>query len=120
AAPRLRAPGRPGPLHRRGARSRGGGGDRPDGGLGRGTAVPGRGGDMPGMTRLRTLAATTVIVVLAALGLGACADEKPDPAEERRERVESRLRSTFSVAQARCILRQVDGDVVRALDRTTD
>lgn len=64
----------------------------------------------------------TVLVLAAGLVLGplasACSSDPPDPAEVRRDRVEDRLRESFSAAQARCILRQVDATVLRALDRT--
>lgn len=70
--------------------------------------------------RARAVAVALAALVVAGGVLGACADEKPDPAQERLERVETRLRSTFSAAQARCIIEQSDSGVVRALDRTAD
>lgn len=75
---------------------------------------------MPGVIAPRAVATAVAVLAVAGLGLGACADEKPDPAQERLERVETRLRSTFSASQARCILERSDTDVVRALDRTAD
>lgn len=75
---------------------------------------------MPDVIGRRVLGAGSALLLLATLGLGACGDDPPDPAQERLERVETRLRSTFSAAQARCILEGSDTDVVRALDRTAD
>ncbi|HEX2576270.1 MAG TPA: hypothetical protein VHK88_07960 [Aquihabitans sp.] len=65
-------------------------------------------------------ALVAALAVVALGGLGACGDDEPNPAAERRERVEARLRDTFSAAQARCIVERSDADVIRALDRTAD
>lgn len=66
----------------------------------------------------------TGLALVGALALGAplagCSDEAPDPAEARQERVETRLRDSFSAAQARCIVERLDPAAVRALDRTAD
>lgn len=63
-------------------------------------------------------------VVIAALLAGfvgvACSSPDTDPAQERQERVEERLRSSFSDTQARCIVDRSDPAVIRALDRTAD
>lgn len=61
------------------------------------------------------------LIGLAALGsmlLAGCSDPKPSPAEERRDRIEARLRS-FSAAQASCILGRLDQDTLAAIDRPT-
>ena len=61
--------------------------------------------------------AVTLGLVLV-LGAAACTRSEPtvDPAQARKERVEARLRSTFTDTQARCILTKVDTSVLRALD----
>lgn len=58
--------------------------------------------------------------MVVALGVGACSDPEPDPTQVRQDRVEKRLRASFSASQARCIVDRVDPAVVRALDRTAD
>jgi hypothetical protein len=72
------------------------------------------------MTRTRgsTAGALAALVVIAALG--ACGGSEQSPAEARRERVESRLRESFSGAQTTCILDRADDELLRALDRTRD
>lgn len=52
--------------------------------------------------------------------LGACSSEPADPAAARRERVETRLRSTYSTVQARCVLARLDAPTIAALDQATD
>jgi len=62
-----------------------------------------------------------VAVALAiTLGLGACSGSDKSPAEARRDRVQARLRTSFSAPQARCIITRADDDVMKALDRSTD
>lgn len=58
--------------------------------------------------------------LLVALTVGGCSGSEPTPAEARRARVETRLRTSFSGAQTRCILERADEDLLRALDRTRD
>lgn len=65
--------------------------------------------------RRRTAAAITVAVTLAS-----CSSSPPDPAQARLNRVEKRLRSTFTDAQAKCIVERSDPLVIQALDRTKD
>ncbi|MGI8755433.1 MAG: hypothetical protein ACR2MB_06145 [Acidimicrobiales bacterium] len=61
------------------------------------------------------LFAVALALVVATAG---CARSEPaDPAKARRDRVEARLRSTFSLTQVRCILGEVDTSVLRTLDR---
>lgn len=71
----------------------------------------------------RAITASVVTIVLA-IGSGstvaACSGSETDPAQERLERVEERLRSSFSDTQARCIVERADPAVIRALDRTVD
>lgn len=57
------------------------------------------------------------VTALAVAGLAGCSGSDQSPAEARRERVESRLRETFSGAQARCILDRSDARLLVALDR---
>ncbi|QXC61667.1 hypothetical protein KSP35_02120 [Aquihabitans sp. G128] len=70
----------------------------------------------PRRARRRT-AAPAAALVAAALLVAGCSDPKPDPAKERRDRIEQRLRS-FSAAQSNCILERVDEQTLVALDRT--
>lgn len=67
--------------------------------------------------RARMLAA---LAVAAGLTFAGCSDEEPDPARARRERIETRLRASFSAAQADCILRNLDERTLAALDRERD
>ncbi len=46
-----------------------------------------------------------------------CANPSADPAAARRNRVEARLRSTFSAVQARCVIDRLDTQTVAILDR---
>lgn len=61
------------------------------------------------------------LLLAACLFLGAlttgCTKDDVDPTTGRRDRVETRLRSTFSAAQARCVLARLDGRTLAALDR---
>lgn len=60
----------------------------------------------------------TVVFVLVCVAASACSKAEPvDPASARRERVEVRLRSTFSATQTRCILRDLSASDLSALDR---
>ncbi len=68
--------------------------------------------------RLHVGAALVAAVVMVAAG--ACSDPPPDPDQERLERIEARLDESFSGAQVTCILDLLDGDALRALDRTAD
>ena len=75
---------------------------------------------MPALAR-RTLArvALSTLVAMGVLVPGACSGTTPDPAVARREQVETRLRQTFSTAQAACIIGRADDATLVALDRTT-
>lgn len=52
--------------------------------------------------------------------LAGCGSDPVDPSVARRERLEKRLRSSFTKEQASCILGRLDESVLRALDRSTD
>lgn len=60
------------------------------------------------------------LAVSATLTVGACSDPAPSPEKVRRERVEARLRQSFTTPQSACILRRADEAVLVALDRDTD
>lgn len=60
------------------------------------------------------------VAVAVALGVAGCSGSETDPAQARQDRVEKRLRESFSATQARCIVDHVDPAVVRALDRSVD
>ena len=60
-----------------------------------------------------------VALVVATLTLGACSAKKVDPATARRQRVEARLRATYSGREASCIVRALDPSTIEALDRAT-
>ncbi|HMS87902.1 MAG TPA: hypothetical protein PKE56_05640 [Acidimicrobiales bacterium] len=66
--------------------------------------------------RFRTLAA---LVLAAALTLGAagCGDDELTPEEQQRERVEKRLKLSFSDEQATCMLERFDDTLFEALDQ---
>lgn len=64
--------------------------------------------------------AAALVVLLLAGALGSCGSEKADPAVARRERVEARLRATYSPAQAGCVFTRLDGRTIAALDRSRD
>ncbi len=51
--------------------------------------------------------------------LAGCSKPAPSPADQRRDRVQQRLESTFSDAQASCILDRLDPTALKAVDRTT-
>ncbi|MCU1358101.1 MAG: hypothetical protein JWM89_3519 [Acidimicrobiales bacterium] len=71
-------------------------------------------------SRRRAASLGAAALLLAVLGAGCSKDTPTDPAEARLQRVEARLRSSFSARQARCILEQLDTPVVRALDQRAD
>jgi hypothetical protein len=66
----------------------------------------------------RALLTGTLLMICLLLGTAAtgCSKHDVDPAAARRRRVEVRLRSTFSAAQARCVLARLDGRTLTALD----
>ncbi len=68
--------------------------------------------------RARLAPAVAAAALFVTLAAGACSGSEPTPAEARRDRVEARLRTSFSDAQARCILDRAQPDLLRALDRT--
>jgi hypothetical protein len=72
--------------------------------------------------RARRSAALVALAGLIALtsALSACSDKPEDPAQARLDRVETRLRHSFSARQAQCIVDQLDAPVLRALDRKAD
>ena len=70
--------------------------------------------------RRRVASLGAAALLLTVLGAGCSKDAPTDPAEARLQRVEARLRSSFSARQARCILEQLDTPVVRALDQRAD
>ena len=59
-------------------------------------------------------------VSLFAGALSGCSSDAPDPAQQRRERVETRLGESFSKDQADCIVKAIDEPTLRALDGTGD
>lgn len=59
----------------------------------------------------------TTCLLLGTVMAG-CSKDDPDPATARRDRVETRLRSTFSAAQARCVLARLDARTITVLDRS--
>jgi hypothetical protein len=69
------------------------------------------------VTRPRGSAAGALALLLVITTLGGCGGSEQSPAEARRERVASRLRESFSGAQADCILDRADDELLRALDR---
>lgn len=70
--------------------------------------------------RLRRAVAVLGAAALLAGGTGGCSHRaKQTPAEIRHDRVEARLRATFSAAQARCVLAALDEPTIAALARGT-
>lgn len=70
--------------------------------------------------RRRHLMGITVSAVLFSAVVIGCSSDGPDPAQQRQDRVETRLGETFSKDQADCIVAAIDEDTLRALDRTVD
>lgn len=70
--------------------------------------------------RRRPLWRLAACVALLSVVVASCSSDEPDPAQQRRERVETRLGETFSQDQADCIVETIDEDTLRALDRTVD
>ena len=70
--------------------------------------------------RARPSPVAAVAALFVVLAAGACSRSEPTPAEARRDRVETRLRTSFSDAQTRCILDRAQPDLLRALDRAAD
>jgi hypothetical protein len=68
--------------------------------------------------RTRSLA-TVLLVAALSLGAAACSDEQQTPEEQRRDRVEKRLKLSFSDEQVACMLDRFDDEVLAALDRDT-
>jgi len=74
----------------------------------------------PRLRRARSSLAVAGVALLVAVVASSCGGSDQSPAEARRDRVEDRLRSTFSGAQSACILERADADLLRALDRSRD
>ena len=76
----------------------------------------------PRRRRGRRAASATVATALAVavLALAGCGSDAPDPEAERLERIEHRLGSSFSDAQADCIVDHLDDEELDALDRGRD
>ncbi len=70
------------------------------------------------MRARRALAAASLMVVLAATAVG-CSSDPKSPAEQREDRVQARIESTFSRSQAACIMKVLDAPTIAALDRTS-
>ena len=60
------------------------------------------------------------LLLTVTVSLGACAGTEPTPEQARRDRVEARLRETFTKAQSSCILGLADDRVLTALDKEDD
>ena len=75
---------------------------------------------MTQIPRRRHLLGVAACVALFSVAIAGCSSDESDPAQERRERVETRLGETFSKDQADCIVATIDEDTLRALDRTVD
>lgn len=69
-------------------------------------------------TKRRSMRAS-VLVVAGALMVVSCSGLAPSPTQARRNRVEDRLRSSFSAAQTTCILDRLDPTSITAIDRTS-
>ena len=67
----------------------------------------------------RAHVAAAVALSLALGSLVSCASDPGDPAQERRDRVESRLEATFSRQQAACIVEALAPETVARLDAGT-
>jgi hypothetical protein len=59
---------------------------------------------------------TAILVVAVAVGASACSEEKLTPEEARRERVEERLKLSYTDEQVECMLDQFSDDLLIALD----
>ncbi|MEO6989271.1 MAG: hypothetical protein ABI239_11560 [Aquihabitans sp.] len=70
--------------------------------------------------RRRHFVGIAVCAVLFPAIVAGCSSDEPDPAQQRRDRVETRLGESFSKDQADCIVETIDDDTLRALDRTVD
>lgn len=62
---------------------------------------------------------TLLLAGAVALGAAGCADKELTPQEQRSERVEKRLKLSFSDEQVACMMARFDDDVLIALDRET-
>lgn len=69
------------------------------------------------MTSAHRLAVLGLAAALAT-SAAACASEPKDPAQQREERVQARIESTFSRSQATCIMKVLDAPTIEALDAT--
>lgn len=58
------------------------------------------------------------VLVAISLASSACSKPEPTPAEARRNRLETRLKTSFADAQSKCILGKLDEPTIAALDRT--
>lgn len=65
--------------------------------------------------RTRPLSAVVLVVALV-LGAGACSDDEPTPEEARLQRVEERLKLSFTDEQVECMIGQFSDDLLVALD----
>ena len=70
--------------------------------------------------RRRRLVGFVACVTLISVAVTGCSSDEADPAQQRRDRVETRLDESFSKDQADCIVKTIDEATIRALDRTTD
>ena len=67
----------------------------------------------------RRRAAIALVAVFATMVAG-CTSDPASPAEQRKDRVQARIESTFSRSQASCIMKVLDGPTIAALDRTSE
>ena len=61
--------------------------------------------------------AVAAAVLAASLAIGGCASDPPDPAQQRKDRVQARLEASFSKAQATCIMKVLKPETITALDK---
>ena len=59
---------------------------------------------------------TVLLVVALAVGAGACGEDDPTPEEARRQRVEERLKLSYTDEQVDCMLEQLSEGVLTSLD----
>jgi len=73
---------------------------------------------LPATRQLRTVLLRLSLVAVLAVGASACGDDDPTPEEARLQRVEDRLKASFTDEQVECMLEGFDDAVLASLDGT--